>query len=461
MPIKRIVNIIDNKFSFLLKNYEFTRNQGLQFWREKIFNGLMFIVVMFGTFAMVPNIIASITTQSTTITIVDTFVYLAFIAIILFRKKIKLKHKVIVAISLVYLLSITLIFTLGPVGPGLIWLASASLIAALLLGLWASILTIIINIIIILLFALFIHLEFNSSVFFENYTVITWIAVSSNIIVINSITSVPLALLLKALEDSIKAEQVLKDELLIYNHNLKIEKLKAQESDRLKSAFLANLSHDIRTPMNAIMGFSEILENKDIDEHLKKFTNQIFINAQYLQNLINDIVDISIIESGKISISYETTTLRRIFEKLKPVIESLPYWKEPKKNELTYPEGEILETKIRTDTSRLLQVLINLISNAIKFTPEGKISITVGIKNQKITFCVCDNGLGIPEAEQPKIFDRFTKIIRPKGPTTQGIGLGLSICKAIITTMGGKIWFVSNENQGTSFYFSLPQGIKS
>ncbi|HOO84883.1 MAG TPA: hypothetical protein PLS94_09985, partial [Prolixibacteraceae bacterium] len=127
MPIKRIVNIIDNKFSFLLKNYEFTRNQGLQFWREKIFNGLMFIVVMFGTFAMVPNIIASITTQSTTITIVDTFVYLAFIAIILFRKKIKLKHKVIVAISLVYLLSITLIFTLGPVGPGLIWLASASL----------------------------------------------------------------------------------------------------------------------------------------------------------------------------------------------------------------------------------------------------------------------------------------------------------------------------------------------
>ena len=461
MPIKRIVNIIDNKFSFLLKNYEFTRNQGLQFWREKIFNGLMFIVVMFGTFAMVPNTIASITTQSTTITIVDTFVYLAFIAIILFRKKIKLKHKVIVAISLVYLLSITLIFTLGPVGPGLIWLASASLIAALLLGLWASILTIIINIVIILLFALFIHLELNTSAFFESYTVITWIAVSSNIVVVNSITSVPLALLLKALEESIKAEQGLKKELLIYNHNLKIEKHKAQESDRLKSAFLANLSHDIRTPMNAIMGFAEILENEDIDEHLKKYTNQIFINAQYLQNLINDIVDISIIESGKISINYETTTLKTIFEKLAPVIDTLPYWKNREKSELSYPVGEILETQIKTDTSRLLQVLINLISNAIKFTPEGKIDITAGIKGQTITFCISDNGFGIPIEEQKKIFDRFAKINRPKGPTTHGIGLGLSICKAIVTTMGGKIWFSSEENKGTSFYFSLPLGTEN
>ncbi|MBN2262837.1 MAG: HAMP domain-containing histidine kinase [Prolixibacteraceae bacterium] len=461
MPINRIINIIDNKFSFLLKNYEFTRNQGLQFWREKIFNGLMFVVVIFGTIAMIPNIIASITTQSTIITVVDIFVYLSFISIIVIRKRIKLKHKVVFAISLVYLLSITLLFTLGPVGPGLIWLASASLIAALLLGLWASILTIVINVVIILLFALIIHLELASSVFSESYTVITWIAVSSNIVVVNSITSIPLALLLKALEESIKAEQGLKEELLIYNHNLKIEKLKAQESDRLKSAFLANLSHDIRTPMNAIMGFSEILDSENIDQHLKKYTHQIFINAQYLQNLINDIVDISIIESGKIRISYETTTLKHIFEKLIPVIDTLPYWKNRAKSKITYPEGEILETQIKTDTSRLLQVLINLISNAIKFTPEGKISIKAGIKNKTITFCVCDNGLGIPDAEQQKIFDRFTKINRPKGPTTHGIGLGLSICKAIITTMGGKIWFTSKEKLGTSFYFSLPQGTES
>ncbi|HPR59656.1 MAG TPA: HAMP domain-containing sensor histidine kinase, partial [Prolixibacteraceae bacterium] len=225
--------------------------------------------------------------------------------------------------------------------------------------------------------------------------------------------------------------------------------------------FLANLSHDIRTPMNAIMGFAEILENEDIDEHLKKYTNQIFINAQYLQNLINDIVDISIIESGKISINYETTTLKTIFEKLAPVIDTLPYWKNREKSELSYPVGEILETQIKTDTSRLLQVLINLISNAIKFTPEGKIDITAGIKGQTITFCISDNGFGIPIEEQKKIFDRFAKINRPKGPTTHGIGLGLSICKAIVTTMGGKIWFSSEENKGTSFYFSLPLGTEN
>lgn len=456
MQINNILNIIESKFSFLLKNYEFTRSQGLQFWREKIFNGLMFIVLIFGTLAMIPNIFASITTQSTTITIIDTFVYLAFISIIIFRKKIKLNYKVVFTIFLLYLLSITLLFTLGPVGPGLIWLASTSLIAALLLGFWASLLTIIINIVIILFIALVLHLNLSTSAYFESYTVITWIAVSSNIIVVNSITSIPLALLLKALEESIKAEQGLKEELLIYNHNLKIEKKKAQESDRLKSAFLANLSHDIRTPMNAIMGFSEILDSDNKNKHLKKYTHQIFINAQYLQNLINDIVDISIIESGKIAINYEITTIKSIFIKLIPVIETLPYWISSENSTLTYPQGKVLETKIKTDPSRLLQILINLISNAIKFTPDGNIDITVSVKNETITFCIRDNGSGIPKAEQHKIFDRFAKISRPKGPTTHGIGLGLSICKAIVTTMGGKIWFNSQENIGTSFYFSLP-----
>lgn len=456
MPITNIIHAIEKKFLFLIRNYEFTRSQGLQFWQERIFNGLILIVLTFGSIAMIPNLIASITTKSILITIIDLFVYCSFLLLIIFKRNIKLKTKVTIIISLVYVLSIMLLLTLGPIGPGLIWLASASLIAALLLGLNASIITIIINIFILLFIAFLIHIEWGTTLFFKSYTVITWLAVSSNIIVVNSITSIPLALLLKALGESINAEKELKNELISYNSQLKEEKIKVLNADRLKSAFLANLSHDIRTPMNAIMGFSELIDMECEQPKTKSFSQQILLNSKYLQNLIDDIVDISIIESGQIKLNYTTLMLESIFDELKPLVEALPYWKNRNNIELIYPDCELLKQKIETDSSKLKQVLINLISNAIKYTPSGRIKISIYKKEHNIEFKIKDNGIGIPQSEQHKIFDRFSKVARKKGPTVHGIGLGLSICNAIINAMKGELWFKSIENEGSTFYFTIP-----
>lgn len=456
MPNLKIEHTTRKNFSSLIRNYEFTRNDGLQFWRERILNGLILIILIFGSIAMIPNLIASITDKNILIITIDLFVYCSFLLLVIFRRNIKLKLKVAIVISLIYVLSITLLLTLGPMGPGLIWLASASLIAALLLGLNASIVTIIVNVFIIIIIAFLIHIEWSTTFFFKSYTALTWLAVSSNIIVVNSITSIPLALLLEALGKSINSEKELRKELISYNKQLKEEKIKVLESDRLKSAFLANLSHDIRTPMNAIMGFSELIEMECEQPRMKGFSRQILLNSKYLQNLIDDIVDISIIESGQIKLNYSTLLLESVFNELKPLVEALPYWKDRNSIELIYPDCELLKQKIEIDSSKLKQVLINLISNAIKYTPSGRIKISIYKKEHNIEFKIKDNGIGIPQSEQHKIFDRFSKVTRQKGPTVHGIGLGLSICKAIIESMNGKLWFKSIENEGSTFYFSIP-----
>jgi signal transduction histidine kinase len=208
--------------------------------------------------------------------------------------------------------------------------------------------------------------------------------------------------------------------------------------------------------MNAIMGFSELIQNEFDEPKAKKFTNQILINSQYLQNLINDIVDISIIEAGQINIKRSTFVLKNLFNELKPVIEALPYWKNRDSVELFYPDCELLEDSIYCDPSKLKQVLVNLISNSVKYTPSGWIKMSVYQRSNEIEFCISDTGAGIPLSEQEKIFDRFSKIARRVGPTVHGIGLGLSICKAIVEALGGRIWFKSTECKGTAFFFTIP-----
>lgn len=390
--------------------------------------------------------------------ILDVIDFLLVLFLLLYRK-IKLKIKVTLVIFLIYILSITLLVYLGPFGPGLIWLSGASLIAALLLGLLASVITIGINIAIIVVLALAIHFGGLNTMFFESYSVMAWVAVSLNLVIFNSITSIPLALLLRALEESIKSERVLKLQLIQNNLQLEKDKEKAQESDQLKSAFLANLSHEIRTPMNSIVGFSELLNMEHpADSHTGRYSNQIFQNSIYLLNLINDIVDISLIESGQIKYNYKHTNISQLFAETEAVVSTIPQLKNNNNLLIEYLIApEIDQKSIFTDPVRLKQSLINLTTNAIKYTPKGKIEIIAEAHPLGLKIMIKDTGVGIPESEQMKIFGRFSKIERNnKAVKVQGIGLGLSITKALIEAMGGKIWFESKENQGTTFHILLP-----
>lgn len=458
---RRINQIFRGVEHYFFQNKTYSPTDGLWYWREKIFGGLMLAFLIFGTIAIIPNLAVSIKEQTHVITISDLIVYFMLLGVT-FIRRIPLRAKIIIIIVILYTLSIILLVILGPMGPGLIWMASTSLIAALLLGLWASVSTILINITLMLALAFAIHMQWLDTIFFNTYDTMSWIAIGSNVIIFNSLTAVPLALLLNALERSINSETKLKKEVIEKNKQLNEEKIKAENADRLKSVFLANLSHDIRTPMNAIMGFSELLHS-EFEEHPRSqsYTEQILKNSNYLNNLIKDIVDISLIESGQVKFELRETALKKLIDDCRSIIEhSQPLHRLPELK-LFYELESVTDNQMfMIDSGHTKQVLINLISNAIKYTQKGSIRISLAINDKQLLFKVSDNGIGIPQSEQHKIFSRFSKINRPANKQVPGIGLGLSICKALTQAMGGSIGFNSVEGRGSTFWFSIPAVIQ-
>ncbi len=237
--------------------------------------------------------------------------------------------------------------------------------------------------------------------------------------------------------------------------NLVKLKEKAEESDRLKSAFLANMSHEIRTPMNGIIGFAELLKEPDITEEKKKyFVDIINTNAYLLLDLINDIIDISQIESGLININPSEVNINKLLEEIMDMW--LPM-AERKNIQLIFdctPFTSHIGTI--TDLVKLKQIIINLISNAIKFTTQGKVEFGYSVENNNIVFFVKDTGAGIPSENINRIFERFSQLNNLPQDSRTGTGLGLAICNAYVKLLGGEIWFSSELKKGSTFYFSIP-----
>lgn len=242
----------------------------------------------------------------------------------------------------------------------------------------------------------------------------------------------------------------LKDKLLGSEAELRIAKEKAEESNRLKSAFLANMSHEIRTPLNSIVGFSSVLalEGNSLEER-QKYSEIIQINSELLLRLINDILDISRLETDKMSFSFEKTDVVALAYQ---VLTSIEY--ADKANNRFIFESNYQRFEIVTDVQRLQQVIINLLSNAVKFTKNGVITLSFEVdeKMNEAIFSITDTGQVIPIDKQLLIFRRFEKL----NEYTQGTGLGLSICELIITKLGGRIWVDPNYSQGARFVFTHP-----
>lgn len=251
------------------------------------------------------------------------------------------------------------------------------------------------------------------------------------------------------------------------NNELIKAKEKAEESDRLKSSFLSNMSHEIRTPLNAIVGFGDMLGNDDIaDEDKVKFVPIIRENTNQLLHLIDDILDLSKMESNQLKIFKKECRVDKVLGYMADVFNNQKI--SLGKNEIDIrlkTEKRINELSIHTDPVRLQQVLNNLISNALKYTESGYIeigySIETGkekIKNRLVQFYVKDTGIGISEKGQEIIFNRFTKIEDDKTKLYRGAGLGLAISKKLVNMLGGEMWVESTPGKNSSFYFTIPTG---
>ena len=232
-------------------------------------------------------------------------------------------------------------------------------------------------------------------------------------------------------------------------------KLKAEESDRLKSAFIANMSHEIRTPMNAIYGFSSLLNEDDITkEEREEYVEIINSSCDSLLVLIDDILDISILDAQGIELKKSTTNLNHFLSE----IETIYKQKETNKVSIKFDQKEAEKnTTLFTDVIRLKQVLSNLINNAIKFTEEGIIEFGFENNENNITFYVSDTGIGIAQSDLKIIFNPFLKAANNKERVYRGTGIGLSISEKIVNSFGGKIWVKSTIGKGSTFYVQHPK----
>lgn len=244
--------------------------------------------------------------------------------------------------------------------------------------------------------------------------------------------------------------------LILKNHLVKIREAeqRAIESDRLKTAFLQNISHEIRTPMNSIIGFSELLKDGRTTESEKTdYLEMIAKGSDQLLNIVNEVLDISLIETGNISITKEKVSLNKLIDELylvyKPMI----------RNEIRFTATKGLEdgrSIILTDHAKLKQILNNLLNNAIKFTDNGQITIGYSLVKKEIEFYIEDTGIGIDADFHNKIFERFRKVGLERERLYEGVGLGLSISKGNVDLLHGKIWVDSKPDSGSKFYFTIP-----
>ena len=245
----------------------------------------------------------------------------------------------------------------------------------------------------------------------------------------------------------------LKDELEVSEGALREAKDRAEESSRLKSAFLANMSHEIRTPMNAIVGFSDVLSAGGASEEEQRgYFEIIRTNSDLLLRLINDILDVSRLEADRVILSLESCNVVQICQQ---VVASVAQARRSTNQFLFECEREVVE--MRTDVQRLQQVVINLLSNADKFTKEGTITLKLEPDTARnvAVFSVTDTGCGIPLDKQKRVFERFEKL----NEYVQGTGLGLSICKLTVEKWGGEIWIDPAYTDGARFMFTHPMNL--
>ena len=244
--------------------------------------------------------------------------------------------------------------------------------------------------------------------------------------------------------------------LLLKSHLIKLRRAEeeAKKSNDLKTAFLQNISHEIRTPMNSIVGFSDILNtNKFNEEEVKQYLAIIRNSSNQLLYIVNQLLDISMIESGNVKVFNNTFALNNMIDEIdeafKPTI----------KDSIKFVVNKGLSDKesyIVTDAGKLRQVIMNLLNNANKYTTAGSIKFSYTLENNMLKFTIADSGIGIAPDKQQYIFQRFQKAHNEHKEFYDGVGLGLSICKGNIDLLKGDIGFTSTIGKGTTFYFRIP-----
>ena len=432
--------------------------EGIQYWRERIFHYFSLAVIFFG--------VALYLYYGLFFLLAGEYVFLVFLTaifissmLVLSLRKIPLKFKVGWVLFMLYLTGAFLLFSGPHTNIAMLFLFACSIMAVTMSGALTGIWYTIVHIITLFAAGFYWHSGYFMHLDPPDISLHTYINISILFVVLNIVTLAPLMSLLNGLMFSIKKE--LRYQRILHGEQADLVRArqKAEESDKLKSAFLSNMSHEIRTPMNAILGFSNLLANKTISGNEKlEFIDLIRHNANNLMSLVEDIIEISKIESGQFEIRNAPCHLNSLLNEVKEVFEEELFRRGTNSVKIYLKEG-LSDTKLQilTDGERLKKVLSNLVGNAIKFTDKGYVEFGYDLNSKnELQFHVTDTGIGLPEGSEDLIFNRFYKCSNNDDKLYGGTGIGLTIAKHLVRYLGGEIWVAPKASVGTTFCFTIP-----
>ena len=262
---------------------------------------------------------------------------------------------------------------------------------------------------------------------------------------------------LEGMVEEITEQKKVEEKMQQQNEQLRKAKEQAEESDRLKSAFLTNMTHELRTPLNAIMGYSDLLQNEQniTKSEAQEFIKRINDSGYMLLEIIESIFDMSTLQSDEANLNLTEFEMSRLIFELNKITEIEKKRNQKNNLELKLPQSHPA-TILKTDRTKVKQVLVNFLKNAIKFTKEGYVTYGFNIEHNDITFYVEDTGIGIPKDKQNMVFNYFRQGEEGFNRKYGGIGIGLTICSKIADLLNAQIWMDSQPNKGTIFYFKVP-----
>lgn len=431
---------------------------GLLYWRERIFHFFSIAIIFIGSVVYLYYGLSFLQAKEIPYAIFSTFVFFSslFVSSV---KSLPLKFRIGWILFMIYIIGVYALIESRVNSLGLVFLIAYSLMNAILVGQKGAVRSVFVNLITLLVIGVLFYYPLPFWTFTPSISFNEYLNVSIAFMVANLVTLAPLVSLLNGLVFSLDKERRYRKIMKREHEDLVVAKRKAEESDLLKSAFLSNMSHEIRTPMNAILGFSNLLSHPEIRESEKQeFINLIRINGKNLMTLVEDIIDISKIESGQLIVKNGPCQLHYL---LTDIYDS--FYDDLQRRGLfnlkIYLKEGINEENLMvlTDGHRLKQILVNLVGNAIKFTERGYVEFGYVVNDeQNLQFYVKDTGIGLPKGRENEVFERFSKFNNDKERLYGGTGIGLSIAKHLVELMGGDIWVKSEPMVGTTFFFSLP-----
>lgn len=426
----------------------------INYWRFRLFKILSLVGIIAGGITLIFSLNAAIQNNLRVLYYLDPAIYALWVLNSLVAWA-PIRARFLAFLVMVYALGLALLLITGPYAGGLNWLLVFSLLAIVFFSAKVTYIALGINALTLaVLYSLFYFPELIPEAL-KLYGRDGFLAVSTNFLVINAVAIIPVGLMTNWLRKSVYNEIQSNERLKKERNALEKAKKQAEESDKLKSAFLNNISHEIRTPLNAITGFANLFEPGTDKDKQEQYAAIIRNNSDQLLLLIDNVIELSQLQSGSLPLTLRpldvNTQLKQIYET----------WKEKLPESLTLyfkPFEDQSNRYVAADSHGLTRILNNLLDNAMKFTPTGWIELgCCHAPKNGILFYVEDTGLGISRDEKIRIFERFYKISQPRESFHSGTGMGLTLALNLSESMGGTMWLHSKPGKGSTFFVLLPE----